>query len=53
MDETEAADVLPADKADKKYLTARQAAFTGVGAMVGRGYSRSWPPGPPAQASTW
>ena len=52
MDETEAAELLPADKADKSYLTTRQAAFIGVGAMVGRGYSRSWPPGPAVQAST-
>src|SRR5438477_8350570 len=37
MDETEAAELLPAEKADKKYLTVRQAAFIGVGAMVGAG----------------
>ena len=37
MDETEAAGLLPADEADKKYLTVRQAAFTGIGAMVGAG----------------
>ncbi len=37
MDETEAAELLPADEADKKYLTVRQAAFIGVGAMVGAG----------------
>jgi hypothetical protein len=35
MDETGAAELLPADEADKKYLAARQAAFIGVGAMVG------------------
>jgi amino acid transporter len=34
MDETEAAEPPPADK---KYLTVRQAAFIGVGAMVGAG----------------
>jgi hypothetical protein len=34
MDETGAAELLPADKADKRYLTAREAAFIGVGAMV-------------------
>jgi hypothetical protein len=37
MDETEAAGLLPADEADKKYLTVRQAAFIGVGTMVGAG----------------
>jgi L-asparagine transporter-like permease len=37
MDETEAAELSPADDADKKYLTVRQAAFIGVGAMVGAG----------------
>ena len=37
MDETEAAELPPADEADKKYLTVRQAAFIGVWAMVGAG----------------
>jgi hypothetical protein len=37
MDETEAAGLLPAGEADKKYLTVRQAAFIGVGVMVGSG----------------
>jgi len=35
--ETEVAESSPADKADKKYYTVRQAAFIGVGAMVGAG----------------
>jgi len=35
--ETEVAEPSPADKADKKYYTVRQAAFIGVGAMVGAG----------------
>ena len=39
MDETEAAELSPADDADKKYLTVRQAAFIGVGAMAGAGIS--------------
>src|SRR5437773_8283799 len=37
MDETEAAELSPAGKAEPKYLTVRQAAFIGVGAMVGAG----------------
>ncbi len=37
MDVSEAAEPLPADEADKKFLTVRQAAFIGVGAMVGAG----------------
>ena len=37
MDETEAAELSPADEADKRYLTVRQAAFIGVGAMVEAG----------------
>ena len=37
MAETEVAEPSPADKADKKYYTVRQAAFIGVGAMVGAG----------------
>jgi flagellar basal body-associated protein FliL len=37
MDMTEAAEPSSADKADKKYLTVLQAAFIGVGAMVGAG----------------
>jgi hypothetical protein len=37
MDETEAAELSPADEADKRYLTVRQAAFIGVGAMVDAG----------------
>src|SRR5690348_7082759 len=37
MDITEAAEPPSADQADKKYLTMRQAAFIGVGAMVGAG----------------
>jgi amino acid transporter len=40
MATTEAAEPSPADKTDeagKKYLTVRQAAFIGVGAMVGAG----------------
>ena len=35
MDVTEAAEPSSADRAEKKYLTVRQAAFIGVGAMVG------------------
>jgi amino acid transporter len=35
--ETEVAEPSPANKADKKYYTVRQAAFIGVGAMVGAG----------------
>jgi len=35
--ETEVAEPSPADKADKKYYSVRQAAFIGVGAMVGAG----------------
>jgi hypothetical protein len=38
MDETEAAELSPADEADKRYLTVRQAAFIGVGAMVDAGF---------------
>ena len=37
MAETEVAEPPPADKTDKKYYTVRQAAFIGVGAMVGAG----------------
>ena len=37
MDETEAAELSPADEADKNYVTVRQAAFIGAGAMVGAG----------------
>jgi amino acid transporter len=37
MDKTEAAEPSSAGKADKKHLTVRQAAFIGVGAMVGAG----------------
>jgi amino acid transporter len=37
MDTTEAAEPSSASEADKKYLTVRQAAFIGVGAMVGAG----------------
>jgi len=37
MDTTESAEPSPADEADKKYLSVRQAAFIGVGAMVGAG----------------
>jgi amino acid transporter len=37
MDVSEAAVPSPADKADRKFLTVRQAAFIGVGAMVGAG----------------
>jgi amino acid transporter len=37
VDKTEAAEPSPAETADKKYLTVRQAAFIGVGAMVGAG----------------
>jgi hypothetical protein len=35
VDVTEAAEPSSADRAEKKYLTVRQAAFIGVGAMVG------------------
>ena len=35
MDTTGAAGTAPADEAEKKYLNVRQAAFIGVGAMVG------------------
>ncbi len=45
MDMTEAAEPSPADRTDKKYLTVRQAAFIGVGAMVGAG-KRSHPSRP-------
>ena len=37
MDTTESAEPSPADEAGKKYLSVRQAAFIGVGAMVGAG----------------
>jgi amino acid permease len=37
MDTTEADEPPPADEAGKKYLSVRQAAFIGVGAMVGAG----------------
>ena len=37
MDTSEAAGPLPTESADKKFLTVRQAAFIGVGAMVGAG----------------
>ena len=37
MDTTETAGPSSQDKQDKKYLTVRQAAFIGVGAMVGAG----------------
>ena len=37
MDETEVAEPSPADEAAKKYLSVRQAAFIGVGAMLGAG----------------
>ncbi len=37
MDTSEAAGPLPAESADKKFLSVRQAAFIGVGAMVGAG----------------
>jgi len=37
MDTTETAEPSPADEAGKKYLSVRQAAFIGVGAMVGAG----------------
>jgi amino acid transporter len=37
MDKTQAAEPSPAGQEDKKYLSVRQAAFIGVGAMVGAG----------------
>jgi amino acid transporter len=37
MDVSEAAEPLPVDEAEKKFLTVRQAAFIGIGAMVGAG----------------
>jgi amino acid transporter len=37
MDTSQAAGPSPADEADKKFLTVRQAGFIGVGAMVGAG----------------
>jgi amino acid transporter len=37
MDTSEAAGPAPAESADKKFLSVRQAAFIGVGAMVGAG----------------
>src|SRR3974390_236191 len=37
MDTTERAEPASGDEGDKKYLTVRQAAFIGVGAMVGAG----------------
>ena len=37
MDTSEAAGPLPTESADKKFLSVRQAAFIGVGAMVGAG----------------
>jgi len=45
VDKTEAAEPSSAETADKKYLTVRQAAFIGVGAMVGAG-KRSHPSRP-------
>ena len=39
MDMNEAAGPSSAHEADKKYLTVRQAAFIGVGAMAGAGIS--------------
>ena len=37
MDTTEAAEPTSPETREKKYLTVRQAAFIGVGAMVGAG----------------
>jgi hypothetical protein len=53
MDTTEAAGPSSPATREKKYLTMRQAAFIGVGAMVGAGRatrSRSWAPGGRASA---
>src|SRR5437868_6425310 len=51
---TEAAEPSSADQADKKYLTVRQAAFIGVGAMVGAGiFSLLGAAGEVAGAAVW
>src|ERR1700750_3116745 len=51
---TEAAEPSSADQADRKYLSIRQAAFIGVGAMVGAGiFSLLGAAGEVAGAAVW